>query len=349
MLGAYQNAEEVIMWQLEKYKIDALFLTDTSIKELYVKPEMAYIGQIEILVEKKNLPQIHRIMRDMDYEQEEDRLEKGIVYTRVPGIRIVFYGGVPINNKVIKRHLSEPVRKYRHIENYKYIHMWSREEEYIYHVGRLVESYVMGNLKIREILDFWQFQKLLDETFHWKIAAELIEKAGWQEFVKQAGVLAVLWFGEGVRQQFGLALELEEYMIMRGRDNKRLDKVLLPYEKARLDFYWRDREEEWAVRKREWFFPPKEYMFQFFPILGKYPFLLVFCWLIRYIRFLKMICSNRCKQAWLSIRVRLLDIKEKIKTRIQKKKDEEAESDIYTINKNETEGEKDVEEVENQK
>ncbi len=53
---SYRKAEEVIMWQLERYKIDALFLTDTSIEELYVKPEMAYIGQIEILVEKKDLP-----------------------------------------------------------------------------------------------------------------------------------------------------------------------------------------------------------------------------------------------------------------------------------------------------
>lgn len=339
---SYRNAEEVIMWQLEKYKIDALFLTDTGIEGWYVKPEMAYIGQIEILVEEKHLPQVHRLMRDMDYEQQEDRLEKGTVYTRVPGIRIVFYDKVPIENKTVRRHFSDPPKKYRHIENYKYIHTLSREDEYLYRVGRLVESYVTGTLKIREILDFWQFQKILDETFRWKTTAELVERANWQEFVSQAGVLATLWFEDGVRQQYGLALELEEYIISRGRENKQLDQALLPYEKARLDFYWRSREEEWAMRKREWLFPSREYMFQFFPILGKYPFLLVFCWMIRDFRFLRILCANRCKQAKLRIQVRLLDTAEKLRGLIRKKEEEETEDDIHIINKDETEGEKDV-------
>ncbi len=347
---SYRKAEEVIMWQLERYKIDALFLTDTSIEELYVKPEMAYIGQIEILVEKKELPQIHRFMRDMDYEQQEDRVRKGTVYTRVPGVRVVFYDCMPTENKVLRRHFSEPVKKYGHLGNYKYIHILSREDKYLYRVARLVESYITGMLKIREILDFWQFQKTLDETFHFRMTAEIVEKADWQEFVAQAGVLATLWFEDGVRQQYGLALELEEYIISRGQENKHLDKVLLPNEKARLDFYWRDREEEWAVRKREWLFPSREYMFQFFPILGKYPFLLVFCWLIRDFRFLKFVCSGRCRQAGVHIRVKLLDIKEKLKGYLRKnKEEEETENDIYFINEEETEGEQDNEEVENQK
>ena len=182
------------------------------------------------------------------------------------------------------------------------------------------------------------------------MTAEIVEKADWQEFVAQAGVLATLWFEDGVRQQYGLALELEEYIISRGQENKHLDKVLLPNEKARLDFYWRDREEEWAVRKREWLFPSREYMFQFFPILGKYPFLLVFCWLIRDFRFLKFVCSGRCRQAGVHIRVKLLDIKEKLKGYLRKnKEEEETENDIYFINEEETEGEQDNEEVENQK
>lgn len=346
---SYRKAEEVIMWQLERYKIDALFLTDTSIEELYVKPEMAYIGQIEILVEKKDLPQIHRFMRDMDYEQQEDRVGKGTVYMRVPGIRVVFYDVVPIENKIIRRHFSEPVKKYGHLDNYRCIHILSREDEYLYRVGRLVESYVTGMLKIREILDFWQFQKTLDESFRYKMTEEFVERADWKEFAAQAGVLATLWFEDGVRQQYGLALELEEYIISRGRENKHLDKELLPNEKARLDFYWRDREEEWAAKKREWLFPPREYMLQFFPILGKYPFLLVFCWLIRDFRFIRFVCSNRCRQAGVRIRVKFLDIREKLKAYLRKEKEEDTENDIYFINEEETEGEKDNEEVENQK
>ena len=54
-------------------------------------------------------------------------------------------------------------------------------------------------------------------------------------------------------------------------------------------------------------------MMQFFPALEKYPFLLVFCWIVRNWRFIRRICTNKCKKAGFRLRVRLLDIKEKLK------------------------------------
>ena len=331
---SYQKAEEVILWQLEKHGIDALLLSDTSVRELYPLPEMASFGQIEILVDKKNLAQIYRLMRDMDYEQEDDRLEKGNVYVRVPGIRVVFYGEIPIENKVLRRYFSGSIRKYLRMENcsqqnaprrsslwlagfasakYRHIHILSDEEEYMYRAGRLVELYLTGVLKIRDILEFWLFRQVLDEAFPWKAVKDLLEKARWTEFVHQTEVLSSLWFEEGVRQQYGTALELEEYILVPGQENKHLDKVLLPNEKVRLDFYRRDREEEWLLKKKEWMFPPKDYMCQFFPILDKYPFLLIFCWGIRNIRIYTRMCVNKCEKVWFRLSVRMLDIKEKIK------------------------------------
>lgn len=336
---SYHKAEEVILWQLERHGIDALILKSAGADELYDKPEMAYTEQIEFLVGKKHLPQIHRFMRDMDYEQQEDRLGNGTAYVRVPGIRVVFYNTVPIENNIVKRYFTGPVRKYRHVADYKFVYTLSEEDGYLYRVGRLVESYITGMLKIRTILDFWKFQKNLSDSFRRDIPAEYVAKAGWEEFVHQTDVLAGLWFEEGVRQEYGLALELEEYIIARGRENKRLDKALLPYEKARLDFYWRDREGEWAARKREWLFPPKDYMFQFFPILGKYPFLLVFCWFIRDLRIVKQVLSKRSRKVWLTIRVRLLDLKEKIGERVRRKEEEdkeETENTIHITNNKET-------------
>ena len=330
---SYQKAEEVILWQLEKHGIDALLLSDTSVRELYPLPEMASFGQIEILVDKKNLAQIYRLMRDMDYEQEDDRLEKGNVYVRVPGIRVVFYGEIPIENKVLRRYFSGSIRKYLRMENcsqqnaprrsslwlagfasakYRHIHILSDEEEYMYRAGRLVELYLTGVLKIRDILEFWLFRQVLDEAFPWKAVKDLLEKARWTEFVHQTEVLSSLWFEEGVRQQYGTALELEEYILVPGQENKHLDKVLLPNEKVRLDFYRRDREEEWLLKKKEWMFPPRDYMCQFFPILDKYPFLLIFCWGIRNIRIYTRMCVNKCEKVWFRLSVRMLDIKEKI-------------------------------------
>ncbi len=343
LLGkAYKDAREVIMWQMERHGISGLLLTDTEAYSLYPKPEMAYAKPVEFLVEKRDIPYIHRFMRDMDYEQEEDRLGNGTAYTRVPGIKVVFYDKVPVENLVFRRHFSGQLRKYPHMSGYKHIYILSREEKYLYYTGTLVEAYIRGSLRMRDILDFWLYEnspEVLKERERWKTAADVIERAKWQAFAQQIDVLCSLWFDDGTRQQYGLALELEEYIFSYCHENKHLDKELLPYERARLDFYWRSREGEWAIKKREWLFPSKEYMFQFFPVLGKYPFLLVFCWAIRDLRFLKIVCANRCRQIGFKLQVRLLDMKERLCSLMKKGGQEDLEDTIGFINKEEQKGE----------
>lgn len=323
---SYRKAEEVIKWQLERHKIEALFLMDSEVTDMYPKPEMAYIRQIEILVDKKDMPWIHRMMLDMDYEQKEEVMGSGVVYVRVPGVRIVFHDGMPIENKVIRHYFSGSVKSYRRTESYRFIHMLSNEEAYLYRMARMVELYIIGKLKIRDIMDLWQFEKLLGEKFRWKAVREYLEKARWQEFARQAELLAELWFGEGAEQQYGLAIELEEYILSRGRENEHLDEELLPCEKVRLDFYWRNRDKEWALKRQAWWFPSRDYMVQFFPALEKYPFLLAFYWIVRNWRFFRRICTNKCKKAGFRLRVRLSDIREKLKGLIDRKKDEDEET-----------------------
>ena len=72
-------------------------------------------------------------------------------------------------------------------------------------------------------------------------------------------------------------------------------------------------------------FPPRDYMCQFFPILDKYPFLLIFCWGIRNVRIYYRMLAARCEKMWFRLSVKCLDIKEKIKTRFRKKEEEPEE------------------------
>lgn len=326
LFESYKNAEEVILWQLERYGIDALLLSDTSTDGLYPKPEMACMGPLEILVERKNLLKVHRIMRDMDYEEQEDRLGNGMIFTRVPGIRIAFYDQIPVGGAAYKRYFSPPIKRHMHMEKYKSIHILSEEEEYLYRAGRLVEFYIKGTLKIRDILDFWQYQKTLDENFPWKTVREFLEKARLSEFVQQITLLSILWFGDGARRQYGIALELEEYVLSNCRENQHLDDILLPHEKNRLDFYWRNWDKEWLQKKKAWIFPSRDYMERFFPVLSKHPWLLCFCWLVRDVRFLKKIGLKKLKKAWFQICVRFIDVREKIKSLIKRKTGDEEES-----------------------
>lgn len=315
LLGtSYQGAEEVLMWQMEKHEIHALFLSGTNVRDIYPSPETAYIRQIEILVEKDKLPVIARLMEEMDYEEKENRLGKGRIFVRVPGIQIVFYHEIPIENKTLKKYFSDPVRRYLRLEKYKYVHVLSMEEEYFYRAGQLVEFYLMGILKVRDVLDFWQYERSLGEEFQWKTVKELLEKAKLGQFIEQIRILSALWFGDDVgKYDYSLALELEEYILSNGSENKKLSAAILPTEMMRLDFYRRDRDEEWAHRQREWLFPPREYMVRFYPALEKYPFLLGFFRMVRCLKLLRVLCINQCKRAKMQVYIWKTQIAAKMK------------------------------------
>lgn len=308
----YKNAEQAISWQLERHGIHALFLTKTHMYGFYPKRDMAYIERLEILVSKKELPFVHGFMREMDYEEKENRVGHGILYTRTPGIQVVFYDEIPLGNKGLKKYFSVPVKKYANTKKYRHIHSFVREEEYLYMAGRLVEQYVRGDLKVRDIMDLWQYRKGIGKEFQWNIVNDVLEKAKIQGFVQQVQILAELWFGGKTDEQCGIAIELEEYIMSQGEENQWLDSVILPHERERLDFYRRDREEEWSLKRKEWRFPPRDYMEQLFPVLKKHPGLLPFFWIVREFRYYKTrlqrsIAELRIRQQrnWLELKERL--------------------------------------------
>ena len=307
------------MWQLERHQIPALLLKDTTLEELYRTPEMACIQKIEILIKKSDMYKVYRLMRDMDYEGQEDRVGNGVIYTRVPGITVEFYNEIPIENKAFRKFFADPVWKYLRMEGYQWIHILTQEELYLYYVGKLVEQYMIGDLQIRDLLDFWLYQRTLNDDFPWKHVKSLLDKAKWQEFVSQVDLLSGLWFGGEEKEQYTTALELEEYILSHCPENERLDRELLPQEKFRLDFYRRNRKKEWAAKKLAWMFPSWEYMHHLFPVLDEHPKLLWWCWMCRYFRVIRKIMSGNMKKRWLRVTLRFSDFKEKIKSFFRKK------------------------------
>lgn len=338
LFQTYVNAEETIRWQLERYQIHALWLTGSDMYDNYYKQEMGHISAIEVAVRKKDLPRIHRLMLEMDYEQKENRMGKGIIYTRIAGIRVIFYAGVPFENKVLKKYFSQPIANRLCLDGYQYIHVLGRQEEYVYRYGRLVEAYIVGELKIRLVMNVWQYEQRLGENFPREMLQDLWKKAQLSEFVKQVKLLSQLWFGEVGNEECGTALELEEYILTR-KHNKWLDEALIPHERMRLDFYRRDREREWLRKKKQWWFPSREYMTELFPTLERYPFLLSYFRLVRMFRFFRFMCSRCMRQQLLKAATKYLSIKEKWKERFGKKEEEaETESEVVLQNAAEENG-----------
>ena len=308
--NAFERAEQVLMWQLERHRVHALILSGAGYRKLYQQPEMAHLGAIEIFLEDTEMCVVHQFMKDMDYERQENRVDGGIIYTRIPGLKVVFYTQFPVENKVYKKRFAGAIKRCRLKNDYRFIHILEKEDEYFYIVGKMVELYVRKLLKIREILDYWQFLRMLEEEFKWEFVKDFLQKAQFTDFSIQIYNLARMWFEEGDVPYDDVTVQLEEYVLSGGERNRSLGDRILPREGLRLDFYERDREKEWSLKKRTWYFPPKDYMVQYFPILERFPFLLIFCWMIRQIRLMKRAAVKKRKELQ-DILIRLSHIRTK--------------------------------------
>ncbi len=326
LADSYDSAQEVILWQLEKYRIHSLLLGSAGIRNLYPRPELGYIDKLEILVGKKDIPMVLHLMRDMDYEEKQERMQKGYLFVRQPGIRVVIYEEPPIESRVLREVFQDPVKKYLPYQEYKFIHVPSMEEEYIFRLAQIEEAYLNNMLKVRHILDFWLYRQKVDEEFLWKEVHEYEGKAKLLEFVKQIEILSVMWFGGEGHYEYTTALELEEYILSKDMESRELDAKLLPFARIGLDFYNRDREEEWTIKRKEWFFPPREYMEQFFPVLKRFPFLLAFFWIVRDVRFFRKAFVKKCKRMWERILEKFRKVKERVRRIFKRKGPEEEEA-----------------------
>lgn len=311
---AYRQAEETIIWQLEQHNIHAISLLGTEEYDLYYKKEMGSINCLEFLIDPKEMKNVQSLMEAMDYERKEDNGCIGLIYVRTPGIRVRFLKEIPVSGRPIQKILKKQMK------TMPYVQKLSVEKKYIYHVIDLMEQYLMGNITIRKILDFWLYRNKFLEKVSKEEVTELLNKLGMRAWEQCLDALGRLWFGDGISVEEGeLVFALEEYILNPGRVDLRLDNKLLPTRRERLDFYDRDREAEWKDKRWKWVFPSIEYMKEIFPILRKIPVLIVFCWGIRGSRILKKIT----KQKVITIQQAMLYKMKKIKTK--EKKDEKNE------------------------
>lgn len=258
-------------------------------------------------------------MNSMDYEQQVNRTNHGRLYFRVPGIRVIFYDEIPLGNEILYKHLTHAAQKYFHGNRKAGIKNWNLSMQFLYQFGRWVDAYMMGELKIRDVMDYYYYIQNPAITNERRFIEELLEKAGLTEFAKQLNILASLWFGQGGEVDTGTVFQLEEYIFSKGMEDRRLDSKIIPYEKTRVDFYQRDRDKEWVKKQRAWMFPSKEYMMQFFPILHKIPQLLWICWGIRGIRVFRKSAKVWIKEKRQQIHARMAEMKTKIINKINKK------------------------------
>lgn len=298
-----------IINNLIEQNVHFLILKNYQMREYYPHTDMRLLKAVEILVEKDKREKIQQAMYWLDFEEREVREEEGICYYKIPGIWVIFREELSFTNKKMRKYFSLSPKDYEKVSGFKYFHLRGPEEQYIYVMGSLAESYAKGSLDVRDMLDIWYYYFAVYKKLDWGYVTKEFEKLEIKVFSECIIKLAAFWFGEMVfPAESELFSAMEKYILTKGIQGRAESSKLLPLVKEVADFYKRDMRRERMQRMLNWVFPKLDYMDILFPILKSWKLLLPACWILRLLRSLVRTLELRwlelmqkMKEKWLLI------------------------------------------------
>lgn len=322
----FRNAAEVVMWQLKQNKIHALLIRDGIMSTCYETREIRALNQVRILVGEGQEAKIHSLMRSMDFQKQQNHKGRGEVYYRIPKTTVIFYTDLGFCTRQLKKYFDFPVKVIHQMEGERYLHQFTEDEFYIYLVCDLVNQYACGEIRIGDMVDYWQFYKNYKNQLNWEYVEKELSAAGVLDFAQRLCKLAYIWFGEvdeELSREYDENIEIyqaiELYILTRGMEGREISMSLTELVKEVSDLRTRTRKEERRRRYRSFLFPDRKYMENIFPILEDAPFLLPLCWVWRSLLLTLLPVKKKIYRMFNPIRRKFSDTVENIRIRREEK------------------------------
>ena len=259
--------------QFDKNEIQYLPLKGAILKYLYPKPEMRYMGDVDLLIKPEQYNKIAEIVKNLGFEfvvESNHELvwdKKGALHLELHKLLIPSY------NEDYFKYYKDGWRL-AHQENGSWF--MSDEDFLIYNFTHLAKHYRDSGIGIKHFTDIWVYRNAkpnLDEEY---VRAEL-SKLKLLDFYENVIRLLNAWFDGG---EFD---EISEFMtewifdsgVYGNKRNKELSKNLKFEKKTESGRF---------IRLRlyiDQIFMPYNKMITLFPILKKMPFLLPVFWIVR--------------------------------------------------------------------
>lgn len=285
--------EKQVMALLERNKVNCFVLRYADIVKCYPIEEMCCKEFIEIGADKKYGRSIAKTLQMADFEERQTE-ERGCLYYRIPGIKILYYTNSLFFSKPMRKYFKSLLAKLPRRKGYKHIREVTPDDQYLFLMSRLTDCFARGEISLNQIMDFWVFYKRYAEVFSWPYIYEKLKKLKIAEFAEKLEHLILRWFGTGAGIENAEIYDaMESYILTKGSEGREISSQFLPLIKTVADCYAKDMRAEKYHKLMKWLFPDRRYMETIYPKLGERGFLLPFYWVMRFGRYIiRFLCHG---------------------------------------------------------
>lgn len=270
-LHAFGEIEEAF----EKARISFLPLKGACLKSMYPYPEMRAMSDLDIFIKTEEYDKIKVIMTEMGYTEGSESDHE--LHWHNDRLCIEFHKRlIPSYNKDYYAYYRDGWAFAERIRDNSCEYTLKDEDFFIYIFTHFAKHYRDCGAGVKYVVDFYAFFKTHPNVDSEYIKTEL-RALGLDNFYENVVKLLKIWFGD--EESDDISDFLTEKIFTRGvygtkEDSVRSDglKISKKHKNAKLHYFF-------SV-----VFPSFSGMKTLYPILKKLPFLLPFCWVIRWFK-----------------------------------------------------------------
>ena len=271
-------AVEQILRAFEENRIDCLPLKGSVIKDLYPRPDMRRMADVDILIKSEQAGAVKGLLQGLGYTLEHWNQSHHDVYHRPPIMNIEIHRRLVSQDSPYNAYLEKTWDRAQLKAGCRFIYQLSPEDFYIYLVIHLTKHYAAGGTGIRSFLDIRVYNnRYRDEMDRDYIQAEL-DKLNLRQFAQNIAGLSEVWFGRAESSELSDALA--EHILSGGVYGTRKQVVASSIMGA-LPEGKRSFRSAKALYLLKLLFPGLQSLKSQYPFLSRRPFLLPAVWVLR--------------------------------------------------------------------
>ncbi len=263
-----ENLElENILNRFEEAGIETLVVKGVTMKEVYSKPYMRQMCDIDLMLHDKDFKKASKIMKDLGFEEFYDH-EKHLVFTKNSLILVEVHRKLIPGADTAHEYFNDIWPLCIAYQNYQHVYRMDLEDTYLFCIIHLIRHFKYAGIEIRDVLDVYLFYQKYKNDFQFEKLNQKLAEFEAKEFEENIRRIAYKWFGNEEIEDFD---EVERF-ILKGSSIENNIHYAVGEKHGKSSYVL------------QLFFPKYKIMKEKYPILKKVPVLLPATWVARLIK-----------------------------------------------------------------
>ena len=249
-------------------------LKGAVMKQIYPRPEMREMSDIDFMVYEASFEQAEAIMIDMGYDKLQE-IKHHVIFRKSPYLVFEMHWSLyeqTVDKEQYLYYKDQFRAKLK--DGCKYTYEFSKEDFYVYLISHMAKHFYENGCGIRNLVDIYVYMEKYNDILDKEYIKRELEKCGLTAFELHARKLAYIWLNKEESTEFYNQMFL--YMLDCGIYGKSENGIWGQMAKVEAGLDNTDKDSF-----LHYYFPSKTYMKEYYPWVEKYSFLLPVAWIQR--------------------------------------------------------------------